>query len=248
MADCPILLHLSETVQSHQTAAFVFLEVLSTRTCYSIQNLEYETQVHVTFQTFHTELSMEGSLPLVTSSGWIAELSRLPTWWCFKFTHTSRTPPSPPTPSPPTPSSGGASLLTHQWGHPGGLGQDGVVPGCHVGQRWIARPAEGPAEGLDVEFDPGERPPPFPGSPQCQRRPTPPRGEGHQRSHLPRAGCWPASQSLLIIVIVISGIALLEKDGCWWGPLGAKESQDRVRISDLDCGLHKKKQSCSFYT
>lgn len=113
---------------------------------------------------------------------------------------------------PPTPSSGGACLLAHQWGHPRGLGQDGVVPGRHAGQRRIAGPAEGPAEGLDVEFDPGERPPPFPESPQCQRRSTPPRGEGHQRRHLPRPGCGPASQSLLVI-IVISGTAILEKDG-----------------------------------
>lgn len=63
---------------------------------------------------------------------------------------------------PPLPSSGGARLLTHQRGHPRGVGQDGVVPGRHVSQRWAAGPAEDSAEGLDVEFDPGERPPTFP--------------------------------------------------------------------------------------
>ena len=109
--------------------------------------------------------------------------------------------------------SGGARLLTHQWGHPGGLGQDGVIPGRNASQRGIPGPAEGPAEGLDVELDPRERPPSFPESPQCQRRSTPPRGAGHQRSHLPRPGCWPAYQSLLII-IVNNGAARQEKDGC----------------------------------
>lgn len=119
-------------------------------------------------------------------------------------------------PPSPTPSSGGARLFTHLRRHPGGLGQDGVVPGRHVGQRGAAGPAEGPAEGLDVESDPGERRQTFPKSPQCERGSTAPRGEGQQRSHLSRPGRWPAPQSLLLISIfvIITGPALCGEDEC----------------------------------
>lgn len=118
---------------------------------------------------------------------------------------------SHPSPSPPT---GGAGFLANLRGHPRGLGQDGGIPGGRAGQRWAAGQADGPAEGVDVESDPGERPVPFPKSPRCQRSSTPPRGEGHQRSHLSRTGCWPASQSLFFIlfITVITGTALSDKE------------------------------------
>lgn len=102
--------------------------------------------------------------------------------------------------APNTPAPGGARLLTHQWGHPGGLGQNGVLPRGHVSQRRAAEPAEGPAEGVDVEPDPGERPAPLPEPPQCQRRPAAPGGECHQGRHIARAGRRPAPQSLLIVI------------------------------------------------
>lgn len=128
------------------------------------------------------------------------------------------------------PSSGGACLLSHRRGHPRALGQDGVVPGRHASQRWAAGPAQGPTESLDVESDPGERPSPFPKSPQCQRSSTPPGGEGHQWGYLSRPGCWPASERLLFI------ITCLEKNsGTGWmchgssGPLCAKKTPGQGR-------------------
>lgn len=101
--------------------------------------------------------------------------------------------------------SGDASLLADQRGHPGGLGGDAVVPGCHAGQRGAPGSTTGPAEGLDVELDPGERPPPFPEPSWSKRRPTTAGGEGHRGSHLPGPGRRPASQDLLIFVGPLTG-------------------------------------------
>lgn len=96
--------------------------------------------------------------------------------------------------------SGDASLLTDQRGHPGGLGHDAVVSGRHAGQRWITGSTTGPAQSLDVELDPGERPPSFPEPSWREKRSTTAGGEGHQGRHLPGPGRRPASQDLLVIV------------------------------------------------
>ena len=96
--------------------------------------------------------------------------------------------------------SGDASLLPDHWGHPGGLGSDAVLSGHHAGQRWITGPTTGPAQSLDVEFDPGERPPPFPEPSWRERCSTSDGREGHQWSHLPGPRRRPASQELLILV------------------------------------------------
>lgn len=149
---------------------------------------------------------------------------------------------SHPSPSPPT---GGAGFLANLRGHPRGLGQDGGIPGGRAGQRWAAGQADGPAEGVDVESDPGERPVPFPKSPRCQRSSTPPRGEGHQRSHLSRTGCWPASQSLFFIlfITVITGTALSDKEQIADQGHSLKR---RARKWPWLCGLHKKTRSLLF--
>lgn len=99
---------------------------------------------------------------------------------------------------------GGARLITHQRGHPRGLGQDGVVPWSHVSQRRAARPAEGPAEGVDVEPDPGERAAPLPEPPQRPGHPATPAGEGDQGLHIAGPGCRPAPQSLLLIIVLVA--------------------------------------------
>lgn len=96
---------------------------------------------------------------------------------------------------------GGARLLAHQRGHPGGLGQDGVVPRRHASQRRAAKPAEGPAEGVDVEPDPGERAAPLPEPPQRPRHPAAPAGQGDKGLHISGPGCRPAPQGLLFIII-----------------------------------------------
>lgn len=74
MADCPILLYLNGTIQSHPAAAFVFLEVLFTRTCYSIQNLKYE----ILNFPYWIKYGRQSAVPLVTSSGSTATISRHP--------------------------------------------------------------------------------------------------------------------------------------------------------------------------
>lgn len=112
--------------------------------------------------------------------------------------------------APNTPAPGGACLLTHQRGHPGGLGQNGVLPRRHVSQWRAAEPAEGTAEGVDVEPDPGERPAPLPEPPQCQRHPAAPGGERHQGSHIAWPGRRPAPQSLLIVVVMSGTAVFLE--------------------------------------
>lgn len=149
---------------------------------------------------------------------------------------------SHPSPSPPT---GGAGFLANLRGHPRGLGQDGGIPGGRAGERWAAGQADGPAEGVDVESDPGERPVPFPKSPRCQRSSTPPWGEGHQRSHLSRTGCWPASQSLFFIlfITVITGTALSDKEQIADQGHSLKR---RARKWPWLCGLHKKTRSLLF--
>lgn len=102
---------------------------------------------------------------------------------------------------------GGARLVTHQRGHPGGLGQDGVVPRRHVSQRRAAGPAEGPAEGVDVEPDPGGRAAPLPEPPQRPGHPATTAGEGDQGLHIAGPGCRPAPQGLLLIIIVVIAIS-----------------------------------------
>lgn len=102
---------------------------------------------------------------------------------------------------------GGARLVTHQRGHPGGLGQDGVVPRRHVSQRRAAGPAEGPAEGVDVEPDPGDRAAPLPEPPQRPGHPATTAGEGDQGLHIAGPGCRPAPQGLLLIIVVVIAIS-----------------------------------------
>lgn len=112
--------------------------------------------------------------------------------------------------------SGGAGVLAVRRGHPRGLGQDGVVPRRHVSQRGAAAPTEGSAESVDVEFDPGKCPVPFPKAPRRPRGSTPPRGEGHRRGHLSRPGCRPAPQSLhLAAAVVVIGTGSGVGEG-WW--------------------------------
>lgn len=96
--------------------------------------------------------------------------------------------------------SGDAGLLTDQRGHPGGLGRDAVVPGRHAGQRRFTGSTTGPAKSLDVELDPGERPPSFPEPPRGERRSATSGGEGYQGSHIPRPGRRPAAQDRLDII------------------------------------------------
>lgn len=113
---------------------------------------------------------------------------------------------------------GRARLVTHQRGHPGGLGQDGVVPRRHASQRRAAGPAQGPAECVDVEPDPGERAAPLPEPPQRPGHPAAPAGQGDKGLRISRPGCRPAPQGLLlllltiIIVIVVIVIAIGRAD------------------------------------
>lgn len=144
------------------------------------------------------------------------------------------------TPAPNPLPLGGARLLLHQWRHPRGLGQDGVIPRGHVSQWWAAGPAEGPAEGVDVEPDSGEHPPPLPEPPQCERRSTEAGGEGHQGRHIPRPGRRPASQSLPV-VIEINGTLIL--NGLM--TLGISIPGQRDNMSSWIGGWHKMKTSHS---
>lgn len=119
---------------------------------------------------------------------------------------------------------GRARLVTHQRGHPGGLGQDGVVPRRHASQRRAAGPAEGPAEGVDVEPDPGERAAPLPEPPQRPGHPAAPAGQGDKGLRISRPGCRPAPQGLLLIIIIVAVVIAIG-----W----ADQQQDEDQVTRL---------------